>query len=480
MNSSSATADLRTYLAGLDASDLVTVSRRVQPGPEIASVVKSLEPHGAPAALFTDVAGSPLPVLMGLFGTRRRIAAAIRCTTREAADHVLELMAGPLPTPVHTDDAPVHDVVIEDAAVDLRSLPFAVHSRDDAGPYITAGVVVARDPHTGNVNTGMYRMMVTGPNSVSVNAAPDHDLGRIFASARDARERVPIAIVLGHHPAYFVASQLKNPPTVDAHALVGALLGGPLPVSAARTIDLDVPARAELVLEGIVDPGDRVDEGPFGEFSYYYGAANAPRATITAVTRRRDAYFHDLHPTHSEHLCLWLFPGREARLLEAIRRAVPRVAAVRIPFYGGALSAYISLRKGKEGDGVQAILAAFAADHFLKSVTVVDDDIDVFDDAKVLWATQVRFQADRDLVTLGHARGIRMDPSAVRLQTPYGVDCVTAKLGFDATRTLQPTFPERADLPHRGYEDLDLTPYLPGSVDEWVAQSVEWRAAHAE
>jgi 2,5-furandicarboxylate decarboxylase 1 len=417
---------------------------------------------------------------MGLFGSRRRIAEALGCDVDDAMDHVLRVMAGPLPEPVEVDEAPVHDVVVSGKDVDLGDLPFGLHSKSDAGPYITSGVVLARDPQTGNLNTGMYRMMITGRNTISVNAAPDHDLGRIFATAREAGQQVPIAIVLGHHPAYAIASQLKNPPAIDVHALTGGLLGAPLAVAPAISIDLPVPARAEIVLEGVVDPRDRVNEGPFGEFSYYYGAADAPQCEITAITRRDDAFFHDLHPTHAEHLCLWLFPGREARLLEAVRRAVPAVKSVRIPFYGGALSAYLQVAKRREGDGKQAILAAFAADHFLKHVTVVDEDVDLRDDRQVLWALNVRFQADRDLMSFGHAKGIRMDPSAQRLETSYGVDTVTAKLGFDATVTLDPQFPERADLPHPGFEELDLSRYLPTEALGWVGRSALGTLCQAE
>jgi 2,5-furandicarboxylate decarboxylase 1 len=453
-------ASLRSYLDGLrDTPDLIDVSRPVTAGAEVSAVVKALEPFGAPGVLFHSVEGTDLPVLMGLFGTRARIAAALGVPASVALDHVLAVQRSELPEVRRVDSAAVQDVVVTGDDIDFGALPIATHSRDDAGAYITSGVVVARDPETGSINTGMYRMMITGRDTLTVNAAPDHDLGRIFAAARVAGTTVPVAIVIGHHPAYAIASQLKNPVALDAHRLTGALLGDPLEVIDAVSIDLEVPAGAEIVIEGTVDPGRRESEGPFGEFSYYYGAAQAPVFTASAVTRRADAIFQDLHPTHSEHLCLWLYPGREARLLDAVRRSVPGTTAVRIPFSGGSFSAYIAVRKRRDGDGKQAILAAFAADHFLKHVYVVDDDIDVRDDAAVLWSLNVRFQAHRDLVTLHDAKGIRMDPSARQFTTPNGTDTTTSKLGFDTTRPLE-GFPERADLPPRGYEDVDLSRYV--------------------
>lgn len=454
------TADLRSYLATLEPDrEIVTVDRPVATGAELASVVKALEPSGAPAVMFTSVRDSGWPVLMGTFGRRDRISRALGTETSAALEYALEVIESEKPASVSTDGAPVHEAVHTGDEVDLDRVPFATHSRGDAGRYITSGVVLARDPRTGNTNTGMYRMMVTGQRSITVNAAPDHDLGRIFAAARTTGESVPVAVVIGHHPAYLVASQLKNPPTVDSHRLAGRLLGEPLRVTPGVTVDLPIPADAELVLEGHVRPADLIQEGPFGEFTYHYGQANAPECHITAVTHRHEPIFLDLHPTHTEHLCLWLYPGREARLLDAARRAVPGTLDVRIPFHGGSLSAFISVEKRKEGDGKQAILAAFATDHFLKHVVVVDGDIDIHDTAQVLWASHTRFQADRDMVELAGAKGIRMDPTAEQFSTPFGTDTQTAKLGMDATRPLI-GFPERADLPHPGLETVDLSGYL--------------------
>jgi 2,5-furandicarboxylate decarboxylase 1 len=453
--------DLGGYLEQLRSlHQLVDVRKPVSGEFELSAVVKALEPAGAPAVLFSDVTGSELPVVSGLFGTRERIALALGVPVREAHDHVLGCIRRPVPVARCSGNAPVQEVVQTGADVDLDALPIGVHSKDDAGRYLTAAVTLARDPGTGRTNTGIYRLMATGRNQLTVNAAPDHDLGRILAAATAAGRDVEVAIVVGHHPTYAIGSQLKHDTWTDSHEVVGALLGRPLEVVPAVTVDLEVPAYAEIVLEGVVRTSQVVPEGPFGEFTYYYGAARAPVCEITAVTRRREAVFHDLHPTHAEHRCLWLYPGREARLLEAVRASVPGTRAVRIPFHGGSLSAYLSIDKRHESDGKQALLAAFARDHFLKHVIVVDGDIDVLDDDEVLWALNVRFQAGADLVQLPNAKGIRMDPSAVKLQVGGRPQAVTDKLGFDATRPIATEFPERADLPAPGYAAVDLAQLL--------------------
>lgn len=473
--------DLASYLRFLEEQpgELVTVDRTVGLGPEIAAVTKALEPLGAPAVLFRHVSGSPYPIVMGTFGSRRRLARAVGVPQEQLLEHVLALLRSPMPVVEEVGTAPVHQVVRTGADADLDRLPFAVHSRDDAGRYITAGVVVARHPETGAVNTGMYRMMILDGGRLTVNAAPDHDLGRILHAARQRGEPVPIAIVIGHHPAYLMASQLKNPPSIDCHRLAGALLGEPLRVTRSRTVDVPVPADAELVIEGVIDPSIRHEEGPFGEFSYYYGATTAPVCRVTAVTAKESPVFLDLHPTHREHLCLWLFPGREARLLDRVRMSVPGVTGVRIPFYGGALSAYVSISKKTEGDGKQAILAAFAADHFLKHVVVVDDDVDLFDDSRVLWAINVRSQAGDDLVVVDGSRGIKMDPSATAIPSEP-IDYVTSKAGVDATRRLHPSFPVAADLPQVGFEKIDPLAYVEGRQRDLFAGRVAHNDATAE
>lgn len=452
--------DLRSYLDDLrrQQGELIEVSRPVSPVGEISAVVKALEPSGKPAVLFHDVIGTDMAVVMGLFGTRNRLASSLGVGRRALVRHALSVLASDLPETTQGNGGLLDGRVRRGQDIDLGELPIGVHSREDAGRYITSGVTLARDPDSGAINAGMYRIMVTGRDTFTVNAAPDHDLGRIFSAAAQSGKDVEIAIVLGHHPAYYVASQLKNPKEVDSHRLVGGLLGAPLQVTPGLTVDLEVPADAEIVVEGVVKPADRIDEGPFGEFTYYYGSAKAPVCKVTAIRQRPAAIFHDLHPTHDEHRCLWLFPGREARLYAAVRQVVPGVTGVRIPFHSGSLSAFVSVTKSREGDGKQAALAALASDHFLKHVVVVDDDIDIFDDAAVLWATSVRVQADRDMFVVPHSKGIRMDPSAQAVG-PAG-DRMTTKVGLDATRPMGDAFPTRADLPFDGFEDMKIDDYL--------------------
>ncbi len=455
--------DLRSYLADLareHPADLVTISRPVSSDHERSAVVKALEPLGCPAVLFAHVDGRAQRVVMGLFGTRSRIADALGVGVDECVQHLVDTDLTRQTPEVMTGAAPVHTHLATGGQVNLADLPVGIHSRDDAGRYITSGVLLVRDPVTGKLNAGIYRLAVTGCNTMTVNGGPGHDLGRIIRSAPTGAQ-IPFALVIGHHPAISVASQLKHSTDIDAYRAMSSLLNEPLRLAPAVTVDLLVPGDAEYILEGTIDTGKWVEEGPFGEFTYYAGNAVAPVATVSAVTCRDDPIFLDLHPTHNEHRALWLFPGREARLLTAVRARVPGTRAVAIPSEGAGLLARISITKRHPADARTAIIAALNSDDTLKQVIVVDDDIDVHDSGQVEWALGVRFQAGNDLVVIPQLRGIRMDPSATRPAGAAPGQVVSDKIGVDATAPVA-DFPGRADLVGEEFTALDLFGYLDG------------------
>lgn len=449
---------LRTFLRDLP-EDVVSVAREVSPVHELSAVVKSLEERGNPVLRFERVAGSERPVIVGVTATRERIARALGRPVERCVEHLLERLARPL-APSRVADGPVQEVVEAGERADLDTLPIGVHSPADAGRYITSGVMLVRDPEAGTVNAGIYRTMVKDRRRLTINSAPQHDLARILRRATERGEAVDFAIVIGGHPTLAIASQAKNPARVDALGLAGALLGEPVETVRGATIDLDVPAHAEIVVEGRIAPSRREAEGPFGEFTYYYGSAEGWVGDVTAITRRADAVYVDLHPAHVEHRCLWLFPGREARLLEMLRTAVAGVHAVHLPFHGAALSAYVAMTKAHEGDAQRALLIALSSDTYVKHAFVFDPDIDIFDPEQVLWALNVRFQADRDLIQVPRSRGVRMDPSGYDFLDRGAPGVLTTQCGFDVTMPLARPYGPRADVAPAGFEDLDPADYV--------------------
>lgn len=426
--------DLRTYLKQVmnhPDIDVVHVLEHVDRDQQLADVVKLAEKENNPIFIFEDVSESELPVVSGLYASRNRIAAALGVESpEETVPAYLHGLKNPVPTK-RVRKAPVHEVILENDDIDLGLLPIVRHTAHDSGRYITAGVGLVREPSSGVINAGIYRMQIIDEKRLTVYAVPTHDLGVIISKARKSGRRIPFAVVIGHHPAFTLASQADVPADkVDSLEVAGALLGNPLEVIPARTVPLDVPANAEIVIEGYIDPRDTLPDGPFAEFTYYYGAGESvPILTVESITMRHDAMYVDVHNAHVEHRCLFMHPGYEARLYERVKSVAPSLHAVEMPFDGAGMLGIISFREPEDGEVERGMLAALQHEKmFLKHVVAVDHSVDISDLGQITWAVMTHFQADRSLISLD-GPGFPLDPSSLREDGKH----VTRKLGFDAT-----------------------------------------------
>ena len=458
--------DLRSFIqeAGDAGEPVIRIERKVNPVHELSAVVKAFERRGNPILVFENVDGAELPVVDGVFGSRERIALALGVDVKSLTESYIERLARPLAPEIVT--AARAQEVISTESIDLGDLPICVHAPLDAGRYITSGVCLARDPESGAVNSGIYRIMIKAKDRVTLSVDPGDDLARILTAARQRGDRVDVAIVVGGHPAIAIASQAKIPINLDSLAITGALLGAPLRVREALTVDLPVPADADVVIEGRVHTGVGEAEGPFGEFSYYYGSSMGWVCDVTTVTRRSDAIWLDIHPTHREHRILAFAPAHEARLLQTLRASRVAVRAVHIPTESAGLVACISLRKRHDGEPRQVAMTAFGVDSLIKHVVIADDDIDVTDPGEVAWALAVRVQADRDILMIPNAMGIAEDPSSYGYGSRLEPRGLVTKTAIDATMPLEAAIPPRADeLPDR-YASLDPRDYLSPGTDD--------------
>ncbi len=454
--------DLRAYLDAVEdlpGERVVRVARRVSARHELSAVTKLMETRGNPVLWFEDVDGLGIPVVCGVFATKRRISLALGATEQSAVAE-LQRRRTQLIEPARTREVPVQETRLTGDKANLAVLPIPVHAPEDAGRYITAAVCIVRDPDTGAHNAGIYRTMVKGPRLVTISADPSHDLGKVMKWGADHGVPIECAMVIGSHPALHLASQAKTPISTDAYSLMGSLLGEPVPVARAETVDLDVPAHAEIVIEGKILPGQREHEGPFGEFTYYYGESTAAVCEITAITHRPDPLYLDIHPAHTDHRCLWIFPGREARLLSMLQAVIPGVRGVHIPLDGAGMVAYISLHKHHDGDARRALTIALASDVYIKLAMVFDPDINIFDPGHVLWALALRFQADEDLMIIAGSRGYEEDPSSYSRSDRRLPGGLTTKTGFDVTAPKDKPYPPRADLLPSEYAGINVEDYL--------------------
>jgi 2,5-furandicarboxylate decarboxylase 1 len=442
--------DLRSFLRDVEVRaphDLAYVDREVDSTLETAVLARRLGEVGRfPVLFFRKVRGSRFSLVSNVHADRNKMALALETDESRLVEEYIARLSRPVP-PRIVADGPVKEVVLRGDDIDLGQLPIPVHCPKDAGRYITAGVGIVRDPDSGALNLGIYRHQVQGRAQLGIWLNPLFHGGDIFRRAERRGEPLQIAIVVGAHPALTIEAENCEPLGSDDYSLAGGLLGEPLALIAGECVSFPVPAWAEFVIEGVIPPHVRQEEGPFGEYPLTYGRPRpSPVVHVTAISHRRDAIWQDLNSAQQEHLCLWIVPAKEAGLLAKVRAVFPTVKAVHLPFSGAGYHAYVAIEKVREGDGKNVILAAMGAEPILKHVVAVDDDVDIFRDSEVLWAIATRVQAHQALFTVPGARTSPLDPSSYGLGGPYSGEGLVTKLGIDATRPLSVPFAERIGL----------------------------------
>lgn len=418
------TTDLRSWLALLDGrGELGVVGAPVDPDQEVAAVLEHAD--GRRAVRFDAVRGSRFPLVGNTVFGRPHLGAALGCPTSEAAERFAAALDRPRACRVvDRAAAPVLENRLTGDAL-LSALPLTRQHEHDGGLYLTSALLAVRDPASGTTNLSINRLQAAGERELRALLLPGR-LRAVFTAAEAQGRDLDVAIVVGVHPLLVLASQSPADRALDDLEVASALAPEPLEVVTAPTVDAVVPAGAEFVLEGRFRAGRREAEGPFGEFPRTYGPGGpAPVIELEAAWHRRDAVFQTILSGGREHFLAGGLP-REALLLRALRKAGLDVAGLRLPESGSCrFDAVVALRDPAPGAVTTAMLTLFTAAATVKTVTVVDDDVDVFDDEQVGWAVATRVQADRDLLVVPNAKGSSLDPSARA--------GVTAKLGIDAT-----------------------------------------------
>ena len=434
---------MRGFLAMVERQypdQLVRIAAPVKRELDITATVFELERAGrSPVVIFENVEGFYMPVVTNIAGNRRLIAAALGVEPSALAATFRERCQDYRPVE-RVASAPWQDQVIEGDAVDLTRLPIPTHFAVDAGPYITAGQICARDLQTGGDTTGFHRLMLKGRNRLGVSL---HSRRRMYEYHRRAEARgepLPAVVTLGIHPIHYMGSMAYHyPPDVRKYEVIGALFGEPYRVARCGTAELEVPEGAEIVIEGKILSEVREPEGPFSEFTGYASYRSTQNVFVAErIQMRRDALFHSIASgTAADHILISCI-AREGEILNSLRRNLPNVISVHVPTITcGALMAIIQMKKTAEGQPQQAIMAALGTETYCKIVVVVDEDVDIFNLADVMWAVATRVRADRDLVFVHRAMGAILDP------TSDPVDNTLTKVGVDATKPGGVDFAER-------------------------------------
>lgn len=461
---------LRSFIERLEREQpeqVIHVTEPVNPARfEVTAVLKHLELRRKyPLVVFDrplDLHGrpSPYPIATNIYATRERCAMALGLKASDAtlglsleyARREEQRIAPEIVDPSH---APIKDIVRTGDQVDLRELPIIRHHDMDAGPYIDMASVM-RDPDSGAYNVAFLRNMYKGPRKLGLHMSPRHNW-QIVRKHEAKDEPTPVAIVVSHHPAFFIGSLNVAPFGVDDYALIGAMFQRPLRLTPSATwgAKFMIPADADLVLEGHVLPNVREVEGPFGEFPGTYGPQRVRWVVeLTAVNRRSAAIYQDIFVGHPDNWTLGSFP-KEGSIYNRIKGVVPSVKAVHLPTSAvGRFHCYISIDKRVDGESKQAALIALGACDFVKHVVVVDGDIDPFREEEVMWAIATRVQADEDVDIIKNVKGATLDPS-------QRDDIMTAKMIIDATRPVRRPFEARIEVPADAMRRVHLERLIP-------------------
>jgi 4-hydroxy-3-polyprenylbenzoate decarboxylase len=431
-----------------DAGELAVVDAPVDPRLEIAEITDRVVKAGGPALLFRHVRGSRFPVLTNQFGTERRTALAFGATSlREVEQRVRRTVDPALPDslggklgrlaalahaahsalPRRVERAPVQAVTIDPP--DLGALPVLTTWPLDGGPFITLPLVFTRDPQTRRLNVGMYRVQIYDARTAGMHWQR-HKQGR--AHAAKWGRRIPVAVAVGGDPALTYAASAPLPPIVDELAFAGFLRGAPIRIAKALTVDLDVPADADFVIEGWVDNDDLRVEGPFGDHTGVYSHADLyPTLHVTAITHRREPIWGATVVGKPPMEDAWLGKATERIFLPLLQAVVPEIVDYNLPVEGGFHNLVIvAVRKAYPGQAKKVMNALWGLGHMMmlsRCIVVVDHDVDVHDVRGVVWNAFNNVDPARDLVA--------MPGPIVDLDHAGSYDLAQGtKLGIDATR----------------------------------------------
>ena len=411
---------MREFLKVLENEfNVVKIEEKISTKYEASKILKE---HDKDVIIFENVKKSNIRIISGLCNTRAKIARALSINVPEISSRIIEAMGNPKPI---TRIQSANEKFQVSKKADLRELPILTYYKNDGGPYITAGVIIAKDPETGVRNASIHRMLVSTTNRLGVRIVP-RNLYTYYQKAEKMDQPLEIAIAIGMHPATLLASCTSIPINVDELEVANNFHHGQMKLIKCDTVDLEVP-ECEILLEGKILPYERAAEGPFVDLTDTYDVIrNEPVIELNKMHYKKDSLYHAIMPAGFEHKLLQGLP-QEPRIYNIVQNTVPTVKNV-VFTEGGCcwLHAVVSIQKQTQGDGKNALMAALTAHPSLKHCAVVDEDIDIFKSNDIEYAIATRVKGDEDIMIIPGARGSSLDPCA----KPDGT---TTKVGVDAT-----------------------------------------------
>lgn len=452
-------SDLRDFLNVLEATaNLVHFGEELSTWCEIPAAIEYIARHIGKTVVFNKVKGYGIPVVGNLFATRKHLAIAFRVREEELEQTYLTRAENPI-KPKMVDTGPVQEMVTKDDVDIQQSIPVLTYHEKDVGPYMTSAVTVAKDPETGIRGMGVHRIQIKSRDTIGIFLATP-PLSNFLAKSEAAGEPLDIAIASGVDPLTFCAAIFSAPKGVDKFDIAGGFAQAPTELVKCCSVDLEVPANAEFVLEGHIIPRVREREGPFGESTGYYMTFDNPVGKITAITHRSKPIYYGLVPFTGEEEILAQIMTRRY-LFKTTREAVPDVSVLDLSSLGIAGLCVVQIDKKREEDALKVIDHLLLAPH-VKVGVVVDRDVNIFELNEVAWAITTRVRPDKDVTIKSGLPGSVIDPSVGGLEKGELGRLVgqSAKLGIDATKPLK----ELANFERIG---------MPAEVEEKILRLME-------
>lgn len=401
--------------------DIIEITDEISTEYEITSILKK---HPYDTLIFTNVKGSEMNIISGICNTREKIAKSISTSVDKITENIINATNNPTPI---KNIKNFDEIYQNNESADLSKLPILKHYPKDKGKYITAGIVIAKDPDTGLTNASIHRMLVHSDNELGIRIVPRH-LYTYYKRAEELGKPLEIAIAIGLSPSTMLASTTSIPVTENELEVANTFKDGDLTLVKCETVDIEAP-ECEILLEGKILPNERKSEGPFVDLTDTYDKIrDEPVISLTKMHYKDNPYYHAILPAGNEHKLLQGLP-QEPRIYNSVKNTLPTVQNV-VLTEGGCcwLHAVVSIKKQTEGDAKNVMMAALSAHPSLKHCVIVDEDINIFDPVDVEYAIATRVKGDDDIFIIPKARGSSLDPVAE-------IDGTTTKIGVDATKS---------------------------------------------
>lgn len=462
---------LRGHIANLEQQgELIRITKEADPHENVAAIGWKAYDRLGKATLFNNLKGFPGWQLVNQVITdRRKWSIALGVAEDDLIATLVDRIKRPVrPVEVSAASAPVKEVILLGADADLTKIPAMWHAEFDPGPYIASGMAIIKDPDTGIRNMSIHRQQIMGPDRTGFLICPRHAL-RIYEKYQARNEPMPVAMVVGAHPAIYYASGFTSSYGLDELEIAGSLIEDPIRLVKCETIDIEVPAEAEMVIEGEILPEGMVEEGPFGEATGTYAMEGSTEIfRVKAITHRRNPIFYAMQcgapMTDTQSITGTCIETVVTDHLKNVEGGLD-LLDVRLLGISGLMAIVIKLRPRVEGQAKTALMAALSSPYLHPKLAIaVDDDIDASDLRQIFWSMTTRVHASRDVIKVPNTRIWSLDNVSDIVPGMSAMYRIGTKLIIDATKPAVSQVAERARfsraMPH-GFDDVELADFLP-------------------